>query len=47
MTDVICKKCGTIYEGNEIPEAIQCICESTEFETREIGITDTKAEAEV
>lgn len=48
MKDIICKRCGTIYTGNEIPDSMQCICESTEFESRHNGIMDdAKAEEAV
>lgn len=44
MVDLICKHCGAIYEGNQVPDAIQCICESTEFDIRHAGITDVRLE---
>ena len=44
MVDIICKNCGNIYTGNEIPAKIVCICESTDFEMRETDLTGSKVE---
>ena len=29
--DIICKECGMIYETNEIPKELVCLCKSKEF----------------
>lgn len=31
MPNIICQVCGAVYEGNEIPSAMKCVCEGKEF----------------
>jgi len=47
MVDIICKKCGSIYTGNKIPEKVVCICESTDFELKDALLIEAKAEEAV
>jgi len=29
--DIICKECGMVYTGNDVPAGLTCLCKSKEF----------------
>jgi|TARA_Y100000310_G_scaffold186269_1_gene186345 hypothetical protein len=46
MTEVICKNCGAIYLGSNIPEDMECVCESKDFEVRDSVMDNSQIEVE-